>query len=124
MAPGGLMFPWRSHILRSVFTLRLVPLATVFVCLLLTPPLRAADPLATLEREGRPKAAILEFVARVTKAGDRVCSEVERIAVFDNDGTLWCEQPVYVQLASLDRTRSPGVFITRIGKTGTAPERC
>ena len=45
------------------------------------------------------KKSIMDFVARVTKAGgiDYVAPE-ERIATFDNDGTLWAEQPYYFQL--------------------------
>ena len=47
-----------------------------------------------------PKRAILDFVRTVTESGgaDFVPPE-ERIAVFDNDGTLWVEQPIYTQLA-------------------------
>lgn len=50
--------------------------------------------------DGPPKRAILEFVAAVTdeKGMDHV-APAERIAVFDNDGTLWVEQPMYTQLA-------------------------
>jgi phosphoserine phosphatase len=48
---------------------------------------------------GATKAAIIDFVARVTNAGgqDYVIPE-KRIATFDNDGTLWSEQPHYFQL--------------------------
>ncbi|MFC0453060.1 HAD family hydrolase [Rhodococcus jostii] len=46
-------------------------------------------------REGAGKAAILEFVGRVTATDVPV---EERIAVFDNDGTLWCEKPMPIQL--------------------------
>jgi phosphoserine phosphatase len=52
-----------------------------------------ADALASW-RDGAPKQAILEFVARAT---DEVPAE-ERVAVFDNDGTLWCEKPMPIQL--------------------------
>jgi phosphoserine phosphatase len=55
--------------------------------------------------DGPRKQAILDFVARVTKEGsaDFVVPE-QRIATFDNDGTLWCEQPMYFQLFfALDR---------------------
>jgi phosphoserine phosphatase len=50
--------------------------------------------------DGATKAAIMDFVARVTRAGDQdyVIPE-KRIATFDNDGTLWSEQPHYFQLA-------------------------
>jgi phosphoglycolate phosphatase-like HAD superfamily hydrolase len=45
------------------------------------------------------KSAILDFVARVTKEnGPDFVPPAERIATFDNDGTLWCEQPVQVQV--------------------------
>jgi phosphoserine phosphatase len=49
--------------------------------------------------DGPAKRAILDFVTRVTTAGgpDFVRPE-ERIATFDNDGTLWCEQPLQVQV--------------------------
>jgi phosphoserine phosphatase len=58
--------------------------------------------------EGAAKASITGFVARVTAQGspDFVPMD-QRIAVFDNDGTLWCEQPMYVQLAFLlDRVKA------------------
>lgn len=54
------------------------------------------------------RAAILAFVEKVTKEGSPDFVEPEaRIAVFDNDGTLWSEQPIYVQLAfAADRVRA------------------
>jgi len=49
--------------------------------------------------EGAAKSAIVDFVARTTKAGGpEYVPPAERIATFDNDGTLWCEQPVQVQV--------------------------
>jgi len=48
--------------------------------------------------EGPARTAILDFVARVTAEGSPdYVRPVERIAVFDNDGTLWCEQPLQNQ---------------------------
>jgi phosphoserine phosphatase len=48
--------------------------------------------------DGAPRSAILDFVARVTKeGGPDYVRPAERIATFDNDGTLWCEQPMPVQ---------------------------
>jgi hypothetical protein len=48
--------------------------------------------------DGPAKASIQDFVAKVTTEGGRqFVSPDERIAVFDNDGTLWCEQPLQVQ---------------------------
>ena len=44
------------------------------------------------------KSAILDFVARVTEqGGTEFVPPAERIATFDNDGTLWCEQPLQIQ---------------------------
>jgi phosphoserine phosphatase len=48
--------------------------------------------------DGAAKSAILDFVVRVTKdGGPDFVPPAERIATFDNDGTLWCEQPLQVQ---------------------------
>jgi phosphoserine phosphatase len=58
-----------------------------------------SDPLPSWN-EGATKKGILDFVKRVTTTGGSEFVPVEeRIAVFDNDGTLWSEQPMYVQLA-------------------------
>ncbi|MFL5950561.1 MAG: HAD family hydrolase [Gaiellaceae bacterium] len=48
-------------------------------------------------RAGSAKQAIVDFVDRVSDGPDAVPIE-ERIAVFDNDGTLWCEKPMPIQL--------------------------
>jgi hypothetical protein len=57
----------------------------------------AADPLPSWNESPR-KQAILAFVDRVTREGSPDFVPVsERIATFDNDGTLWCEHPMYVQ---------------------------
>ena len=53
--------------------------------------------------DGPSKSAIVDSVGRVTTEGpDHVAPEA-RIAVFDNDGTLWCEKPMYIQLDFLLR---------------------
>lgn len=68
---------------------------------------RAADPLPSWQ-DTAVKASIIAFVQGVTRAGgkDFVAPE-QRIAVFDNDGTLWSEQPMYFQLAfALDRVKA------------------
>jgi hypothetical protein len=50
--------------------------------------------------QGASKTAITDFVTAVTTSGSpSFVPESERIAVFDNDGTLWCEKPYYAQLA-------------------------
>lgn len=66
-----------------------------------------ASPLPSWN-EGPTKQAITSFVEQTTKPGSPDFVEPEkRIAVFDNDGTLWSEQPVYVQLAFMvDRIRA------------------
>ncbi len=54
--------------------------------------------------DGPTKSAILDFVGRVTTDGGREYVEPpSRVAVFDNDGTLWCEKPMYIQLDFLVR---------------------
>jgi phosphoserine phosphatase len=67
---------------------------------------RAQDPLPSWN-DGPAKKSIVEFVAKVTKPGSPDFVPVpERIATFDNDGTLWCEQPMYFQLFfALDRVK-------------------
>ena len=54
------------------------------------------------------KRSIIEFVEAVTdQKGPDYVPAADRIAVFDNDGTLWCEQPLYIQLAfALERVRA------------------
>jgi phosphoglycolate phosphatase-like HAD superfamily hydrolase len=54
-------------------------------------------------RDGPTKSAIIDFVARITTAGADYVEPEARIAVFDNDGTLWVEKPAYVQLDFLVR---------------------
>jgi len=64
------------------------------------------DPLPSWN-DGEAKQSIIAFVAQVTKAGSPdFVPHSERIAVFDNDGTLWAEQPMYFQLLfALDRVK-------------------
>jgi haloacid dehalogenase-like hydrolase len=69
--------------------------------------IQAQDPLPSWN-DTAPKKAIVEFVAKVTKEGSPDFVPVaERIATFDNDGTLWCEKPLPVQLFfTLDRVKA------------------
>lgn len=80
-------------------------LALVFVAFAV--PVFAADPLPSWN-DGAAKRSVVDFLAKVTKAGSPLfVPSAERIAVFDNDGTLWAEQPFYFQLAfALDRVRA------------------
>jgi phosphoserine phosphatase len=65
------------------------------------------DPLPSW-KDGEVRTAITRFVEAVTdEGGPAYVPPVERIAVFDNDGTLWAEKPVYFQLYfALDRVRA------------------
>lgn len=67
----------------------------------------AADPLPSWEN-GPSRRAIIAFVEATTRAGSADFVPVpERIATFDNDGTLWAEQPVYFQVFFImDRVRA------------------
>jgi phosphoglycolate phosphatase-like HAD superfamily hydrolase len=67
----------------------------------------AADPLSSWN-DNAPKRAIVAFVEKVTKPGSPdFVPAAERIATFDNDGTLWAEQPMYFQLLfALDRVKA------------------
>lgn len=67
----------------------------------------ASDPLPSWN-DGVAKQDIVTFVARVTEAGSPdYVPPAERIAVFDNDGTLWAEQPLYFQTFFIfDRIRA------------------
>jgi hypothetical protein len=72
------------------------------------------DPLASWS-DGPTKATLLDFIARVTKEGtaDFVPPE-RRIATFDNDGTLWPEQPMYIQYVfAFDRVKALAPAMSR-----------
>lgn len=88
---------------RSLFTFIVAVAVAVFSHL----PARAADALPSWN-DGPAKSAIVAFVDKVTTPGTPDFVEPpKRIAVFDNDGTLWSEQPMYVQLAFLlDRVKA------------------
>jgi len=67
----------------------------------------APDALASWN-DGGTKQSVVAFIAAVTREGSPdYVAPAERIAVFDNDGTLWAEQPMYFQLAfALDRVKA------------------
>src|SRR4030095_13720331 len=80
----------------------LVSLLLVLITLGVGPAVGADQPTTdslSSWNDGAPKQAIVAFVAKVTKeGGPDFVPPAERIATFDNDGTLWCEQPLQVQL--------------------------
>lgn len=85
---------------------RLFPLAAiaVFIVLMISnvrvmAQSRIADPLPSWN-DGQPKQTIIDFVQDVTDPDSANYLPIgDRLAVFDNDGTLWLEKPVYIQLA-------------------------
>ncbi len=84
-------------------------LTAAFACVLASTAanVRAADPLPSWN-DTAPKKAIVAFVENVTRPGSpQFVPVAERIAAFDNDGTLWAEQPMYFQLAfALDQVKA------------------
>ncbi|MGB5749202.1 MAG: HAD family hydrolase [Desulfobacterales bacterium] len=68
---------------------------------------QAKNPLPSWN-DGKTKQSIIEFVDKATTAGSPgFVPPTERIAVFDNDGTLWAEQPLYTQfLFAFDRVKA------------------
>jgi len=72
------------------------------------PPVAAQTDGLPSWNDGPVKRSILDFIARTTTPGGSDWVPVpERIACFDNDGTLWTEQPVYFQVAfAFDRIKA------------------
>jgi phosphoserine phosphatase len=70
-------------------------------------PAAAGDPLPSWN-DGATRKALTDFVEKTTRqGGPDFVAPAERIAVFDNDGCLWAEQPIYFQLAfALDRIKA------------------
>jgi haloacid dehalogenase-like hydrolase len=87
-----------SNIIKLIFALLLASVSQTAA---------AQDPLPSWN-DGDAKKAIVEFVTKVTTQGSAdFVPPVERVATFDNDGTLWVEQPMYTQLAfALDRVKA------------------
>ena len=88
------------------FALRCRWLLAACLCLCLQVATATTDPLPSWT-EGASKQAIVDFVRQVTSSdsADFVAPD-ERIAVFDNDGTLWSEKPAYFQLLfAIDRIK-------------------
>ena len=85
----------------NIFTLSLA------LVLLVVATSQASDPLPSWNA-GKAKQAIIQFVEDVTHVGGaHYVQPAERIAAFDNDGTLWAEQPMYFQLLfALDRVKA------------------
>ncbi|XZE18188.1 HAD family hydrolase [Pirellulaceae bacterium SH449] len=77
----------------SIFTVALA-------CVLVSVPYTIAQDSLPSWHDTAPKRAIIAFVEKVTKEGTpEFVAPTDRVAVFDNDGTLWCENPVPFQVA-------------------------
>ena len=81
--------------------------ASTAVLRVVPPSWAQGDPLPSWN-DGPARQSIVDFVARATAPGGRDWVPVpERIATFDNDGTLWTEQPMYVQTVfAMDRVKA------------------
>jgi phosphoglycolate phosphatase-like HAD superfamily hydrolase len=81
--------------------------AFLLLCCCIVSARAQSDPLPSWN-DGPAKQAIIDFVAKViSQGGPEFVRPAERIATFDNDGTLWAEQPMYFQLAfALDRVKA------------------
>ena len=77
---------------------------------------QSADPLPSWN-DGKSKQSIMDFVGKVTTAGSPdFVAPAERIATFDNDGTLWAEQPLYFQFFSRSTASRSLRHSTRSGR--------
>jgi hypothetical protein len=91
--------------MKTTHTRSLTAAALICAVAFTTTIARAADPLPSWN-DGKAKQSIIDFVAKVTTSGSADFVPVaERVATFDNDGTLWCEQPAPVQLYFCARPR-------------------
>ena len=93
--------------MKTTRTQDLMAVGLVCALALTTTIAQAADALPSWN-DGKNKQSIVNFVKRATtKGGKDFVLPAERIAVFDNDGTLWAEQPLYFQfLFAIDRVKA------------------
>lgn len=93
--------------MKTTRTRNLLAAALIGALALVTTAAQAGDSLPSWN-DGATKQAIIAFVGKVTKEGSpNFVPVAERVATFDNDGTLWAEQPMYFQLAfALDRVKA------------------
>jgi len=93
--------------MKTTRTQDLIAIALACALALTTTIAQAADALPSWN-DGAAKKSVVEFVAKVTAQDSPDFVPItERIAVFDNDGTLWAEQPMYFQfIFALDRVKA------------------
>jgi phosphoglycolate phosphatase-like HAD superfamily hydrolase len=96
----------RSYLIFAGGLMRKILYIFVFLSFALAADLYAEDALPSWN-DGPAKQSIISFVEQVTDPdSESFVKPEERIATFDNDGTLWAEQPLYVQLAfAIDRVK-------------------
>ena len=83
-----------------------MPRILLLMAVILLPAWAIAGDVLPSWKDSNSRDAIVSFVERVSKPGDDFVPAAQRIAVFDNDGTLWAEQPAYFQLLfAVDRVR-------------------
>ena len=93
-------------LMKIVTWLRLVMPALLGALVATTTTAQPADPLPSWNA-GETKQSLVDFVAAVTRPGPRFVPPAERIATFDNDGTLWAEMPLYFQVMfAVDRAKA------------------
>ena len=110
--------------MKSNLMQRLVAVMIACAVAFTTSVVRGQDPLPSWS-DGPAKKSIFDFVARVkNEGGPDFVPVAERIATFDNDGTLWAEQPMYFQmLFALDRVKALRRSIPS-GRTRSLLPRC
>ncbi|HJX09924.1 MAG TPA: HAD family hydrolase [Candidatus Binatia bacterium] len=93
--------------MKTAYKQNLIAAALIGALAFIATVAHAADSLPSWN-DGKARQSIIEFVEKVTKPGSPdFVPAPERIATFDNDGTLWAEQPMYFQLAfALDRVKA------------------
>ena len=77
--------------------------------------------LESVAATARRQTAIVDFVERVTtEGGPDYVPPAERIAVYDNDGTLWCEKPMPIELGFILRRLAEMAAAGRVAADATA----
>src|SRR5262245_18622018 len=96
-----------SEFLMVATRILLLGLLWLLLGLALAPADAADDPLPSWN-DGTTKQSIVDFITRVTlEGGPDYVKPDDRVATFDNDGTLWVEQPMYTQfMFAIDRVKA------------------
>ncbi len=107
MIDGAPLFIGKPVSMKNMLSRTVAALLGAAAAMALAAPASGTDPLPSWNA-GVSKARIVAFVQAVSEAGGKdYVAPADRIAVFDNDGTLWSEQPMYFQLAfALDRVKA------------------